>query len=380
MISAAMNSNRDESDVVVIGGGVVGMTLAYGLSQRNQSVIVLDEGDDAFRASRGNFALIWVHGKGLENPAYARWSATSANLWESFASELSDEAEMPLFYSRPGGFIVCLSEDELEQRAFALRRLHNIAPDTASFEILDHAQMKKMMPGIGPDVVGGTYSAADGHINALRLLGALHKVANQRGVSYRAGEHVATITPSSSGFRVRSASGEVSCNKIVLAAGLGNKDLAPMVGLTAPVAPERGQIIVTEKLEHFLDYPTGSVRQTNEGGVLIGDSKEDAGFDKSTDSRTLATIAKRAVQTFPRLASAQIVRTWGALRVMSPDGYPIYDESITCPGAYVVTCHSGITLAAAHTRIIAEAIAAGDWPAVLDPFSARRLAHVPASE
>ncbi len=376
MSAVSRNDKADASDVVIIGGGVVGMCLAYGITRRGLTVTVVDEGDDAFRASRGNFALVWVQGKGIDNPDYARWTSASADLWPDFAAELSHDAGMPLFYSRPGGLIACLSEDELERRVGALERLRRRIPETAGFDVLDHAQMKKMLPAIGPEVVGGTYCAADGHVNALRLLAALHKTASRRGVIYRPGEHVSRIAVLNDGFRIHLGKRELFGRKIVLAAGLGNRDLAPQLGLYAPLVPQRGQIMVTEKLEPFLDYPLGTIRQTNEGGVMIGDSKEDVGFDKGTDSRTLATMAMHAVRTFPRLAGAQVVRSWGALRVMSPDGYPIYDQSRQCPGAYLVTCHSGITLAAAHATIIAKAVATDVWPETLHAFSAERFDHV----
>jgi len=80
---------------------------------------------------------------------------------------------------------------------------------------------------------------------------------------------------------------------------------------------------------------------------------------------------------FPRLAGLNVVRTWSALRVMSPDGFPIYDQSLTCPGAFVVTCHSGVTLAANHVLTVAPAILAGALPDTLASFSSRRF-HVPA--
>ncbi|HLP69161.1 MAG TPA: FAD-dependent oxidoreductase [Rhizobium sp.] len=376
MSAVSRKEKADASDVVIIGGGVVGMCLAYGITRHGLSVTVVDEGDDAFRASRGNFALVWVQGKGIDNPDYARWTSASANLWQSFAAELSNEAEMPLFYARPGGLMACLSENELERRVGALERLRDRAPDTPAFDVLDHEQMKKMLPAIGPEVVGGTYCAADGHVNALRLLAALHRTAGRRGVIYRPGEHVGRVTFSNDGFRIHLGERELFGRKIILAAGLGNKDLAPQLGLRAPLVPQRGQIMVTEKLAPFLGYPLGTIRQTNEGGVMIGDSKEDVGFDKGTDSSTLAKIATHAIRTFPRLAGAQVVRSWGALRIMSPDGYPIYDRSRQCPGAYLVTCHSGITLAAAHATIIAKAVATDVWPETLHAFSAERFDHV----
>src|SRR5215203_1328637 len=76
------------SDVIVIGGGLVGTAVAYGLSQLGKTITVLDEGDDVFRASRGNFGLIWVHGKGRGAPRYARWTRESARQWPTLAAQL----------------------------------------------------------------------------------------------------------------------------------------------------------------------------------------------------------------------------------------------------------------------------------------------------
>jgi glycine/D-amino acid oxidase-like deaminating enzyme len=81
---------------------------------------------------------------------------------------------------------------------------------------------------------------------------------------------------------------------------------------------------------------------------------------------------------FPLLAGLNVVRTWSALRVMSPDGFPIYDQSRSCPGAFVATCHSGVTLAANHVLSLAPHILEGALPAELQPFSAGRL-HVPSA-
>ena len=132
--------------------------------------------------------------------------------------------------------------------------------------------------------------------------------------------------------------------------------------------------MVTEKLAPFLDYPFGTVRQTDEGGVMLGDSQEEVGFNTDNAHMVLADIAHRAIKTFPLLTQAQIIRSWGALRVMSLDGHPLYDHSAAMPGAYLVTCHSGITLAAVHADVIARAIATDTWPDVLLPFSAERFA------
>lgn len=379
MNPGTLSRSGSDCDVAVIGGGVVGMSLAYGLAGRGRSVTILDEGDVALRASRGNFALIWVQGKGLGMPDYALWTLRSAQLWRGFADGLGAEASMDLNYEQRGGFMACLNQGELEERTSNLRRLHNAVPTSASVETLDHAAMKMVLPDLGPKVVGGTYCPHDGHVNSLKLFSALHRAAVARGASYRPNCNVSVIVPVADGFRIQSAGGEVRARSVVLAAGLGNARLAPMVGLDAPVRPQRGQVMVTEKLAPFLHYPLDTLRQTDEGGVMMGASNEEVGHDTGTAHSVLSRIAKDAVAMFPRLEQAQIVRSWGALRVMSSDGFPIYDRSTACPGAYIVTSHSGITLAAIHAAVIADAIADHSWPIELQAFSARRFRHVPAA-
>ncbi len=145
-------------------------------------------------------------------------------------------------------------------------------------------------------------------------------------------------------------------------------------GWPAPLRPERGQILVTERTRETLPMPTHVVRQTAEGSLLLGDSKEDAGFDTLTQTPAIMrAIAQRAVRTFPWIAELNIVRAWAALRVMSPDGKPIYEQSELYPGAFVANCHSGVTLAAAHANLLAPMIAAGALSPEMAPFTARRF-------
>jgi glycine/D-amino acid oxidase-like deaminating enzyme len=138
--------------------------------------------------------------------------------------------------------------------------------------------------------------------------------------------------------------------------------------------PQRGQILVTEKIKPFLDYPTGLIRQTNEGGLLLGDSHEDVGFDDGTNLQTMQQIAQRVTTIFPFLRDVKMIRAWGSLRILTDDRLPIYDYSKTCPGAYTVSSHSGVTLAAIHALDIASYIVKdGKLPISLKCFSAERF-------
>src|SRR5690606_37388523 len=145
-------------DVAVVGGGLVGAATAWGLARLGQTVAVLDEGDVAFRASRGNFALVWVQSKGLGMPEYAAWTKRSSDGWAGFADLLREQTGLDVAFQRPGGFHLCLSEQELEARANVLMRLHNQpAMVRYSYEILERNAVKAMLPEIGPDVAGASY-------------------------------------------------------------------------------------------------------------------------------------------------------------------------------------------------------------------------------
>jgi glycine/D-amino acid oxidase-like deaminating enzyme len=369
-------SGQDEFDTAVIGGGLVGSAIAYGLARLGEQVVVFDEGDVAWRAARGNFGLVWVQGKGLGLPAYGSWTQLSARRWPELSAALADETGVDVALQQPGGLHLCLSERELEYRiAFMNRLVNQPGFEGYPFEVLDRSGVQRLFPGVGPGVIAGTYSALDGHVNPLKLLRALHVAFGARGGTYRANAKIEKIVREGDRFLVDGSQGRCASARVVLAAGLGNAGLAPQLGLQVPVRPQRGQLIALERVRQFMDYPMSTLRQTDEGTVLIGDSQEEAGFDGNTGSAVLATLADRARRVYPQLADVRVVRTWAALRVMSPDGFPVYEESRTAPGAFVATCHSGVTLAAAHALELAPRIAAGDLGAGVAPFNSERF-HV----
>lgn len=382
-----------ETEIAVVGGGLVGMAVAYGLLRRGHGVTVFDEGDQALRASRGNFGLVWVQGKGIAMPDYARWTRLSAARWPELSEELTAESDVALELQQPGGLDILLSDREAEARVADLEGLRGALGGDYPFEFLGHNTLKTMVPEIGPTVVGATYCPEDGHVNPLYLLRALHGAFARRGGRLVNGSTVTQVAFRDPGFTVtrdeatrdEATRDEITrdevthdeswqAERVVLCAGLGNARLAPMVGLDAPLVPNRGQILVTERLQPFLHYPSGLVRQVGEGAVQIGDSKEDVGFDDGTAPEVVGAIARRAVRIFPLLETVRVVRSWGALRVMSPDGHPIYARSRRCPGAALVTCHSGVTLAAAHALVLADWIAEGTGPDYMEAFRAERFA------
>jgi glycine/D-amino acid oxidase-like deaminating enzyme len=361
-------------EAIVIGGGLVGSAIAYGLVRARLRVALLDEGDVAFRASRGNFGLVWVQGKGDGAPHYQRWTRLSADEWPALAAELEAKTGVAVDYQRPGGVHLCLGEAELAARYAMMERMREESGNfDFDYRMFDRRELADVFPGVGPAVSGASWTPYDGHANPLNLLHALHHGFAENGGRYLPNSTVTEAEAAPSDFRIQLADGEISAPKVVLAAGLGNADLARHFGLSAPVKPLKGQILVTERARPVLPMPITTIRQTVEGSIMLGDSQEDAGFDTSQSPAVMQSIAHRAVLSFPWLRDLQIVRAWAALRVMPPDGLPIYDQSERFPGAFTANCHSGVTLAGAHVNLFAPMVAAGKLEPALELLSAKRF-------
>ncbi|MGO3455583.1 MAG: NAD(P)/FAD-dependent oxidoreductase [Marinomonadaceae bacterium] len=361
-------------DIAIIGGGMVGASLGYGLARAGKEVAILDKGDRDFRAARGNFGLLWVQGKGAEFPEYAKWTQFSAQQWPELAQELKEVTGVDVCLQQKGGIHYCLTEQEFMEYEIELKQQANLSNGQFEFQMLRNKQLLALEPHISPTIYGGAYSPNDGHVNPLLLLRALHIGFQRKGGEYCPRHGVNRITPTENGFHLDTDAGQYITNKVILAAGLENKRLAPMIGLAQPLTPQRGQLLITERLPKLLNYPSIYLRQTGEGSIQIGDSHENSGLDDSNTSSVMATLAKRAVDLLPELKHTHIVRGWGALRVMSPDGYPIYDEAPAYPGkAFAFSCHSAVTLAAAHALCLATMLLDGTITSNLNTFSSTRF-------
>lgn len=369
------------SEAAVIGGGLVGAAIAYGLARHGMKPLLLDEGDTAHRAARGNFGLIWTQSKGDGAPVYQGWTMDAADAWPAFAADLQQATGLDLSLRRPGGLHLCLSEAEFEARAALMQRLEAQNPARFRYRMLRGNELADLAPGIGPEVAGGSFAPMDGDCDPLSLLRALHAAILAQGGRIETGARVERIERQGGGYALHTARGLRQSDRVVIAAGLGGPALAKPLDIDVSVRPLRGQILITERMPRWLDLPTTSIRQTNEGTLQLGDSQEEAGFDSGTSLNVMRDIAARAARSFPALAKIQVMRAWGALRVMTRDGLPVYRESPTHRGVYYATCHSGVTLAPNHAGSIADWIAGEGAPP--DPFFADRPAlqgegaHVP---
>src|SRR5262245_41989495 len=127
-------SHLSEAEIVVIGGGLIGTSVGLGLARRGIRTTILDEGDAAYRASRGNFALVWAQGKGFGMPLYAAWTKRAVDRWRKFADELHYDTGTDIGFVQPGGLFLALSENELERRSQRMQQLRDQCRELPDFE------------------------------------------------------------------------------------------------------------------------------------------------------------------------------------------------------------------------------------------------------
>jgi len=367
-----MKSNHS-FDTLIVGGGLVGAAIACGIAATGSKVAVLDGGDRDFRASRGNFGLIWVQGKGADFPAYARLSGISARHWADFSDELRDATGIDVGLQQTGGYDFCLTPEEWEAREWEMRQVAAHTEGEFEYQMLDQAELRKRIPEVSNDLLGASFSSQDGHVNPLYLLRALHQRMHHLGVDYHAAQAVQSSRRQDGEFIVTTQDADFHAQRVVFCAGLSNQRLCRDLDMHIPVQPLRGQLLITDRVPRFLPAATLQVRQTAEGTLQIGDSHEDVGLDESATLEVITRLARRAVRIFPHLAQVRLNRAWGALRVMTPDGVPIYHRSAEHPGAFAVSCHSGVTLAAFHARQLASWICSDVEDPLMTQFSADRF-------
>ncbi|MDA0676028.1 MAG: FAD-binding oxidoreductase [Proteobacteria bacterium] len=369
------------ADVIVVGGGMMGAAIGYGTARCGARTVVLDEGDLAFRAAKANFGNVMVQGKGLGRNAYHRWTRLSALRWAELAQMLKEDASVDVDLVPSGTMRPALSDEEMTSFIGENTRLaQELGDGSYTFDIVDRRQLANVLPGLGREVVGAIFTAYDSMLTPLYALRAFHGGLARHGGVYRAESKVTRIIREESSFTVETASGKVRAAQVVIAAGLGGPALALQVGLKLPLAAERGQLMVTERVRPFLPFPFGTIRQTAQGSVMLGRSAERIGDSLATTPAAMLEIARRNVRILPELARLRVVRQWAGLRVMAPDGYPIYEQSETHPGAFTATCHSAVTLAAAHALELAPSILEGTLHPLAATFKASRFDPVETYE
>ena len=368
--------SEKHSEFTIVGGGVVGLSIAMGLLQKGQQVTVLDGDDSDLRASQGNFGLIWLQGKGSDFAPYARWTHNAVMTWPDFAKSLEALSGVNLALDQSGGYEFFTDAAEFAAFQADLKQQQIHLGNRSSYEIISGNDLRRTYSGIGEGVVGATFCPLDGHVNPLRLLSALRIAVVALGGTMISDARVTQVLPNKSGsFELSVQDGRhFKTERVILAAGLGTNPLAKQLSFITQVRPQRGELLITEKLSERLPFLSSTIRQVDEGGLQIGGSKEDAGLNDSETLDVMSRLAQHAVAVYPPLADVRMVRAWGALRIISPDGYPVYAQSPEHPGAYLVTCHSGVTLASLHSTLLAQWLIDSSNSSMVEAFNESRFA------
>jgi len=372
------SANHTNYDICVIGGGFMGAAVALGLVKTGVRVLMVDRISTIYKASKANFGLVWSQSKGLGNRAYSRLSVKATLAFKAFATRLEQESGIDTELRLGAGLVLTIGEEELAARKKLIQQMHHEAQqsgETHPSRMVDRREVQALVgeTPLGENVSGGSFSHIDGDVNPLLLLRAMRKVFSGRGGHFLQGCTVNAIQRNKGTYVLDTTQGTVEVRVIVLAAGLGNMKLAAMMGKTVPLAPEKGQLLVTERVAPFLAFPMSGIRQTGNGSVMIGYTNENTGFEVDTTASGATRLSQRALQIFPGLGHVRVIRSWGGLRVLTGDGAPIYDEIEE--NAYLLATHSAVTLASVHESLLPDWILGGRRPDEIQHFNIERF-HV----
>jgi glycine oxidase len=349
-------------DVIVIGGGIIGLSISLQLRKHGARVLVVERtecGLEASYAAGGMLADCTV-----ETPAALRPLATvSANLYPNFVEEVQTDSGINVDLRDYGTILFLAPEHEKHH------------PEFVSAHSLPEA-VGQLEAALAPSTLSAFY-LKERSVDPRTLTHAVLATARRRGVDISSGEEVLAVDVSAgcvTGVSTRKTSFHAS--KVVNCAGAWSGQIAPCAFPTRPV---KGQMLCLlsprrEVLKHVVRTPEVYLIPRSDGRIVVGSTLEEAGFDKRTDVSTIQRLRKAAIAIIPELQNAKILQDWAGLRPGTPDSLPILGATRT-PGYYVATGHfrDGILLAPITAQIMADVIAGRSPEHALDAFSPFRF-------
>lgn len=375
----------DKPHVIVIGSGVIGTASTYYLSEAGIPVTMIDRGDiGSGTSSRCDGNVLAIDKEPGFDSLMAR---VSQDLLHALADRLG-----PMEYRRPGSYLVCDNQDEVAMAEEWVRRQRE---QGLPFIFLDYEAIHRHLPHLADDVPGGLFCGSDSTLNPLLYTARLAEASRRLGATIRTHEPVAAIdTAGGRATGVRLQSGAVIAGDVVVVAGgIWTPQLVEPLGLTVPIQPRRGHLLVSGKGPLFghakvmefgylmskfgrervappeaMQYGAALVYEpTASHNFLLGSSREFAGWDTQSNPAVVQAIARRAMRFYPGMREATIIRTYAGLRPWTPDHLPIVSPVETVAGLIVAAGHEGdgIGLAAVTGALVADFVL-GRTP-VVDP-------------
>ncbi len=356
-------------DVAVVGGGMIGLACARALAARGLAVAVLERGHLGRAASWAAAGMLAPLAEVPEPGPMFDACHSARDAWADFAGELEEETGVDVDYDRSGAVLLDDGTYDLEANLRLAQTLGEHA------ERLESTDLRKLIPGLSPTVDQALLLAGEHRVSNRRVCRALAQSVVQRGVDVRETWPVTKVVARPRGWTLVGPAGVVEASRVLVCAGAWSGGITGMPRL--PVRPIRGQMLRLEGV----DWPwLGSVRgnlyavRRAGGGLLIGATMEDAGFDDRTTVAGQRRLLEACSQMFPGLNEHTVVDRWSGLRPSTDDDLPVVgpiDE-----GMWAATGHyrNGILL----TPWTVETVVAGMVDGVRPPtaFGATRFQPV----
>ncbi len=359
-------------DVLVAGGGVVGLSLAWRLAQRGQQVVVLEAGT-AGGASWAAAGMLAPLAEARSCNAFVRLGLDSLALYPDFLKELSDASGLAIAPAGPGMLRVAQTRHEADTLHQALTWQQTLG---LPLEWLDTADALQREPALLSTLVGAVYSPREQQITPRRLLDALRAACLHAGVVIHANSCLETIVTHgqrATGAVVSTLS--LDCGQLVLAAGVWIDRAAGRLGISLPVTPLRGQALTLDTglplpLAHTIYGTQGYLVPRASGQIVVGATEEHAGFDAAPtpDGRNgLRAMASRLV---PLTAQLPLHEHWAGLRPVTPDGLPLLGRAPHWDNVFLAGGHgrNGILLTPITAQLMTRTLLdSTPPPAALSP-------------
>lgn len=365
------------SHVVVIGGGVIGCSVAYHLAGAGLRVTVVERGRVGGGASGVAAGMVAPLSETQSPGHHLKLALESCALHLSLLPRLQEESGIDVEYL-PSGILhlAFTSEDEGRLRA----RMEWQKPLDMGVQWLSSQEARRVEPALGEGITGALLSPQEGHLNSGRLVRALAQGAARRGVSIlQDTEVVGLLSRLGRVTGVRLPSGDLEGEWVVLASGAWAGQYGGWLGVDVPVHPVRGQILAARALPcpisrvvwHGITYLVPKA----DGSMVMGTTSEEAGFRDKATLQGVADILRGAIRLVPAVAEGELHRVWAGLRPASPDGLPILGPIPGLEGILLAVGHfrSGILLSAITGKMVSDYISRGDIQA-LQLFSLSRFA------
>ena len=374
-------------DAVVVGGGVIGLSVAWALSERGATVAVVDPspGRGASWAAAGMLAPVTeAH---YQEEALLGLNLESARRWPDFAARLEAASGTDVGYRACGTLAVAADAGDLAW----LTDLHRFQVELGlEAERLPSRRCRDLEPALAPGIRGGVRVAADHQVDPRRLTEALVRAARGGGVELVADSVQRLVTDRAGCHEVRLADGSsISAGAVILCTGAWSSQLSSDSGLAdgvvPPIRPVKGQIVRLRHRPGQARVLAGNVRglvngssvylvPRTDGEVVVGATMEEQGYDTTVTAGAVLDLLRDAYALVPELSELAFEEAFASLRPCSPDNAPVIGPT-SVPGLIVATGHhrNGVLLAPVTADLVAELAATGTTPPLGRPFGPDRF-------